>query len=119
MHEFEIVIDDDAKAMLRDELARVGVERSFVILERVGPVGDVTRGPDGNVKWSISHPHPWRVSFGGVYVGQVRAEEMPDSKFLFVDEIPVLLPIMAQSHEVGLHISVRSGNLFVEAITGL
>ena len=112
---FEIQIDDDAKAILREQLAEHGVERSFVVIRPVGPIGDVTRGPDGKVNWSISYPHPWVVEIAGVEIGNEWASRGKE-KFLVVDGIPVLPMALWVSKAKGVHICLRGGKLFAERI---
>jgi len=113
--DFEIQIDDDAKVILRRQLAEHGVERSYVVIRRIGPIGDVTRGPDGSVKWSISHPHSWLVELAAEEIGG-KWENRGKEKFLVVDGIPVLPEALWRSRARGVHICVRGGRLFTEPL---
>jgi hypothetical protein len=106
---FLVEIDDGAKPLLAEWLANHDEPGFCLMINRVGPVGDISRAPDGNAVWSIEHPHPWKIAYGV-------KEGKRDSEFFHVGGFKVFMPFFVRHDERGVRICNRDGRLHVEAL---
>lgn len=81
------------------------------MIHRQGPVGNNTRTTDGETNWSVERPPPWKLRLADF-------ETIPDDaeNVVIVEGVRVWLPIIPRPGELGVEVSVREGELFVDAI---
>lgn len=108
---FEVRISPDAKQIIERAIANHEGPRSGLMIHRQGPVGDVSRAPDGSAQWKIERPHPWAIQVGSY-------ESIPDDNenIVFVGGVRIWLPVIPRPGELGVVVLVRDGQLHVEAI---
>lgn len=108
---FIVRFTPEAKNKVVNLFAQEGFEKPGVMIHRQGLRADVIRSPTGQVEWSIEHPHPWRAQVGDFQTFGYDAEDV----FLF-DGIYVWLALIPKSGELGVEVSIRGGELYVDEI---
>jgi hypothetical protein len=106
---FEVQISSEARDLISRALPTVDGPSPGVMIHRVGAIADVARGTDGAASWKIERPHPWAITVGSF--------PTPDEDgIVVVDGIRVWLPLIPRPGEKGVAVTVRKGELYVEAI---
>jgi len=108
---FEVRFTAEAKAEVARQAHREGLVRPGVMIHRQGPKADVTRQPDGQTKWSVERPHPWRAQVGDF---QTFGEAATDV-FEF-EGVSVWLALIPRPGERGVQVSLQNGLLHVEPL---
>lgn len=108
---FEVRITSEAKQIVERAIANHEGPKAGLMINRQGPVADVTQTKDGGVQWEIERPHPWAIQVGAY-------ASIPDSdeNIVFVDGVRIWLPLIPRPGETGVVVLVREGQLYVEAI---
>jgi hypothetical protein len=107
---FTVDISPDAKAEVVRQFALEEFARPGLMIHRQGPKADVTRSSDGSARWEVERPHPWRAQVGDFQTFGENAQDVS-----LVDGILVWLALIPRPGELGVIVSVRNGQLFVEA----
>jgi len=107
---FSVVITPEAKAVIAEQFAREGFVKPGLMIHRRGPRGEVTRSSTGQAEWNVERPHPWRAQVGDFQTFGENAEDVS-----VVEGILVWLALVPKPGELGVEVSVRNGELFVEA----
>jgi hypothetical protein len=108
---FEVRITAEAKQLIDHAIANHEGPKPGLMIHRQGPVGDVSRSTNGDVQWQIERHHPWAIQVGAY--GSIPDN---DENIVFVEGIRVWLPLIPRTGEEGVVVSVREGQLHVEAI---
>lgn len=108
---FEVRISPEARQIIECAIANHEGPRAGLMIHRQGPVGDVSRAPDGSAQWKVERPHPWAIQVGSY-------ESIPDDdeNIVFVGGVRIWLPLIPRPGELGVVVLVREGALHVEAI---
>jgi hypothetical protein len=106
---FAVKVTAEAKEVIKRELERFDMPRPGIMISRQGSKTDVHRGADGNAIWSVERLHPWTYAVSSM--SAISAEDI-----LFVDGISFWLALIPRSQERGIELSVRNGELFVDAL---
>jgi hypothetical protein len=107
---FIIEITPEARAEIAAQFARAAFADPCVMIDHQPAIGNVTRSSDGEAQWQIERPHPWRIQ---LFDRTPFGEELRGVSL--VDGIRVWLKTVALPREVGVKVSVKDGQLFVEA----
>lgn len=63
---------------------------------------------DGNAEWAV-HMHPWTYTVSSM-------SAIPEKDIVLVDGIPFWLALIPRAQERGIELSIRNGELFVDAL---
>ena len=63
---------------------------------------------DGQAKWTVERPHPWKA--------QVFEISDHNDDLVLVDDLSVWLALIPKTGEAGVRVTLRHGELFVEAL---
>ena len=108
---FEVRITAEAKTIIWRAIANEDRAKAGLMIHRQAPTGDVSRNSSGQAVWSIERPHPWAIQ-----IGSYETIRDDDETIVFVDGVRVWLPLIPRKGELGVIVSVRDGQLHVEAI---
>ena len=106
---FRVHISTEAKAFIEQQFMLEGLGRPGLMIGRQGPVADVIRTSDGQSKWNIERPYPWRA-----HVFEIGDH---NDNLVYVEGIFVWLVLIPRQGELGVQVAFRDGELFVEALT--
>jgi len=101
-------ITPEAKELILAAFVREQLTRPGLMIHRQGPVGEVTRTSAGDAKWRVERPHPWRA--------QVLEIGDHHDDIVLVEGVLVWLPLIPRKGELGVQVSARNGELYVEAL---
>ena len=107
---FAVTITADAKDKIAELFAQDAFSKPGLTIHRQGPKADVVRSVAGQAAWKVERPHPWRAQVGDFQSFGENAEDVSA-----VEGILVWLAFTPRPGELGIHVSVRNGELFVEA----
>jgi hypothetical protein len=108
---FTVLFTQEAKDVIAEQLARENFAKPGLMIHRQGPRGDLTRTSTGQAQWNVERPHPWRA-----YIGDLQLlGDNPEGVFTF-DGVLVYFALIPKQGEAGVEVSVRDGELFVDAI---
>ncbi len=108
---FEVRITDEAKRIIAKAVAEHEEPKAGLMIHRVGPVGEVSRGADGAAQWQIERRHPWAIQVGAW--PNIRDD---DENLVIVDGVRIWLPLIPRPGEKGVVVSAREGQLYVDGI---
>ena len=108
---FEVRLTTDAKSLFSALAQKKRLTKPGLMIHRQGPVGDLSRGDQGQAIWSVERRHPWKAR-----VEELESSDNPVPDVVLVDEIPVWLALIPRDGEAGVEVSVRDGVLHVDAI---
>ena len=108
---FDVRFTAEATAIIRKEIADCDGAKAGLMIHRQGLVGDISRNSSGQAAWSIQRPHPWAIQ-----VGSYETIRDDDETIVFVDGVRVWLPLIPRKGEIGVIVTVKEGQLHVEAI---
>ena len=108
---FEVRVTSEAREIIGRAIANHEGPKAGLMIHRQGPVGELLRNSNGLPTWSIERRYPWAIQVGSY-------ESIPDDDetIVFVDGIRIWLPIIPRQGELGVTVTVREGQLHVEAI---
>jgi hypothetical protein len=107
---FTVRIDAAARPALDRALASEGSSRPGITIHRQGPIADLTRSPSGEASWSVERQEPWKVRIGSF-------DTIPDdaADVVIIDGVRVWLAFIPREGESGVVVTLRNGQLHVEA----
>ena len=108
---FLVEILPTAKCLIAEKFAVSGFTHPVLSIGRMGSRADVVRLADGTVHWAIERPHPWVVTI----TEQPAVNPYPEG-IVVVDGVDIFLALIPRAGELGLRISARDGQLFVDEI---
>ena len=89
--------------------AREGFELPGLMVSRQGPKGELSRTEDGQAKWSIERPHPWREQ-----VGDFKTFGENPTDVSTADGVLVWLALVPRPDQKGVMVSLVNGGLWVK-----
>ena len=108
---FEVRLTSEASEIIRHAIADHEGPKVGLMIHRQGPVADNSRDVNGLPNWKIERPYPWAIQ-----VGSYETISDDDENIVFVDGIRIWLPLIPRQGELGVIVSVKEGQLYVEAI---
>ncbi len=108
---FRVQFTPDAKALIAKMLSDSKLSRPGIMIHRQGPIAENSRAPSGQTAWRIERPHPWNVRLGDFATIRDNDEDVH-----IVEGIRVWLALVPKADEAGVEVSVRNGELHVDAI---
>ena len=108
---FKVEFTPDAKALVGKMLSESMLSRPGIMIHRQGSIAENSRAPSGQTDWRIERPHPWKVRLGDF--ATIRDN---DKDVVVVEGIRVWLALIPRPREAGVEVSVRDGELYVDAI---
>ena len=104
---FSVLFTPEAKTVIAEQFKQGDFNCPGLMIHRVGPSGEVTRTHDGGTEWSVERQHPWRALVGDY--GAVNG-------VVIIEGIPIWLALIPKPGELGVQVSVKNAELFVEVI---
>src|SRR5262245_58456347 len=104
-----VAMTDGAERFLRSEIAAYSLPRPGVVITRQGTKGDLVRDTNGQAKWTIEHPYPWRATV-------ISLDGLPVAERIEVRGITICAIGSAPSKFPPLRIGVVDGELRVHEI---
>ena len=106
---FAVKVTAEAKEVIKRAFERFDMPRPGIMISRQGVHADVHRTADGNAEWVVEHMHPWTYTVSSM-------SAIPEKDIMLVDGIPFWLALIPRAQERGIELSVRNGELFVDAL---
>lgn len=108
---FEVRFSAEATALIGKMFAESRLSRPGLTIHRQGPVADLTRARDGRAEWNVERPHPWKIRLTDF---EMIADDAVD--VVIIDGMRIWLALIPRPKEMGVEVSVRNGELHVDAI---
>ena len=108
---FEVRLSSEASKIIRHAIAAHEGPKAGLMIHRQGPVADNLRDVNGHTNWKIERPYPWAIQ-----VGSYESIADDNENIVFVDGIRIWLPLIPRPGELGVIVTVKEGQLYVEAI---
>ena len=106
---FAVKVTAEAKEVIKRAFESFDMPRPGIMISRHGVHADVDRTGEGDARWSIERPHPWTYTVSSM-------NAIPEEDIVIVDGIPFWLALIPRAQERGIELSVRNGELFVDAL---
>lgn len=106
---FAVKITTEAKEVIKRAFEGFDLPRPGNMISRQGLHADVLRTEDGKAKWSVDRLNPWTYTVSSM--SAIREKDI-----VMVEGIPFWLAIIPRAQESGIVISVRNGDLFIDAL---
>ena len=106
---FSVKVTAEAKEVIKRALERFDMPRPGIMISRQGVRADVQRTADGNAEWSVERLHSWTYTVSSM-------SSIPEGDVVLIDGIPFWLALIPRAQERGIEVSVRNGELYVDAL---
>jgi hypothetical protein len=107
---YTVEFTPEAQREVLAQFARSGFAVPCLMIERLGPRGEVTRSSDGEPIWKIERPYPLCARVIDLQPFDERPKDVSEVK-----NILVWLHSVRRPGELGVTVSIRDRQLFVEA----
>ena len=106
---FAVKVTPEAKEVIERAFESFDLPSPGIMISRQGARADVLRTATGEARWAVERLHPWRYTVSSM-------SAIPDKDIVMVEGIPFWLAIIPRPEESGIVISVRNGELYIDAL---
>src|SRR5882672_11337519 len=104
-----VTVTREAKEVIERAFDSFDFSRPGFLIPRQASRTDVLRTATGEARWAVGRLHPWKYTVSSM-------SAIPDKDIVMVEGIPFWLAIIPRPEESGIVISVRNGELYIDAL---